>query len=115
MRNRIRRVAELVHIKSAGDLGRETCRYILIIFRMTARHVRTRDADFGAERAHVEDFFLGHFIGNDEQDAIAFRTGNERETEAGVASGCLDHRAAGLQFSFALSRLDHGERDAVLD
>ena len=115
MRERVRRIAKLIHIKPARDLLREPRGDILIIFRMTAGDVRPDDAHFRAERAHVRNFLLRHLVGNDEQHAITFRSRDKRQTEAGVASGCLDHRPPRLQFSFRLGRFNHGKRDTVLD
>jgi hypothetical protein len=66
----------LIHIERAGNFFGKARSHILVIFRMAARHVRTRDPHFGAERFHMRDFFLRHFIGNYEQDAVAFRAGN---------------------------------------
>ncbi len=63
----------------------------------------------------MRNFLLRHFVGNDQQHAITFCSGDERQTEARVASGCLDHRAPQLQFSLSLGRFDHGKRNSVLD
>ena len=115
VRERIGRIAELIDVKRARNFRRQSRGDILIIFRMPAGHVASRQANFRAERADVGDFLLRHLVGNDEDDAITLRAGDEGEAEAGVARGRLDDRAAGLQLPIALRRLDHRERDAVLD
>ncbi len=113
--SRIGRIAELVDVKRARDFLGQARGHILVIFRMPARDIGARHPHFRAERAHVRDFFLRHLVGNDEDDAITFGRGDERETEAGVAGGGFDDGAAGLEVPVALGRFDHGEGDAVLD
>ena len=73
VRERIRRIAELVDVKSARNFFGQAERHVLIIFRMTARNIGTREPHFRAERTHMRDFFLRHFVGDDKDDAIAFR------------------------------------------
>ena len=63
----------------------------------------------------MEDLFLAHLIGNDEDELVALLAGHEREPEPGIAGGGLDERAARLQASVVFRRLDHGKRDAILD
>jgi hypothetical protein len=104
---RIGRIPELIHIECAGDFFGESGSHILVIFRMAARHVRTGDSHFSAERFHMRDFFLRHFIGNHQQDAVAFRAGNQRKTQTGVPCCGFNDGAAGPQFPFVLRRFNH--------
>ena len=97
MREWIRRIAELVDIKSAGNFAGQTRRHILIIFRVAAPHIGTRQPHFGAESADVRDFFLRHLVRNNENDAVTFRRRDQGEPEPGIARGRFDDRAAGLQ------------------
>ena len=77
---RIRRIAKLIYIKAAWNFLSESRRNVLIIFRMPARYIRADDAHLSAERAHVEDLLLRHFVGNNEQHAITFRAGDQCKT-----------------------------------
>ena len=76
MRSRIRRIAELIHIKSTGNFFGKFRRHILIVFRMPARHIRARQSHLSTERAHMRDFFLRHLVGNNKNDAITLRSGD---------------------------------------
>ena len=112
---RIRRITKLIHVKGTWNFFRESRGHVLVIFRMTSRHIRSRDAHLGSERFHVRDFFLRHLIRNHQQNAIALGTGNEGQTQASIACSGLYDRATGLQFPLLLRRFDHRERDPVLD
>ena len=76
MRERIRRIAKLIDVKCAGNFFGQARRDVLIIFRMATRDVGPRQPHFGAERTHMRDFFLRHFVGNNKDDAVAFRAGD---------------------------------------
>ena len=115
MRERIRRITELIHIKPARNFRGQPRGHILIVFGMAASHVGPRHDHFGAERFDVRDFFLRHLVGDNENDSITFRAGNQRQTETGVSRRRFDHGPARLQFSLLLGRLDHSERDAIFD
>ena len=112
---RIRRVAELVHVKRARNLRGQTRRHVLVILRMTARDVRARQPHFSPERANVRDFFLRHFVGNNQDGPVTFCAADQGQAQTGVASSRFDDRSAGLQFPIALGGFDHRERDAILD
>ena len=115
VRERIGRIAELIDVKCAGNFCRQSDRHVLIIFRMTARDIGPRHPHFGAECAHVRDFFLRHLVGNDQDNAIAFRaaiSARPRPVFPAVASIIVP---PGSQFPIALGRFDHRERDTILD
>ena len=82
---------------------------------MSARHIRPCDPHFGAERSHVRYLFLRHLVGNYQQDAIALRARDQRESQTGVACCGLNDCAAGLQFPVGLGCFDHRQRNPVLD
>ena len=63
----------------------------------------------------MKNFFLRHFVGNNEQDTITFRARDQRETKTGVAGGSFDDGAARLQFSFLLRGFNHRQCDTVFD
>ena len=96
MRERIRRITKLVHVKAAGNFFGEAKCYILVILGMAARHIRPCDPHFGAERSHMRYLFLRHLVGNHEQDAIAFRTRDKREAKTSIACGGFNDRATGF-------------------
>ena len=107
MRQRIRRISKLIYVKAARNFLGQSRGHVLIIFGVAASHVRARDPHFGAESFDVRDFFLRHLVWDHEQDAIAFGTGHERETQTGVPCSGLNDSATRLQFSVGLSRFDH--------
>ncbi len=115
MRDRIVRIVKLVDVERVRNLLRQARGDVLIVLGMSLAHVAAGDANFGAERLEVQDFFLRHLVGDDENGAVALGLGDEGEPKAGVAGGGLDDRGAGLQAAVALRRLDHGEGDAILD
>ena len=82
---------------------------------MAFADVGTGHADFRAQGPQMEDLFLGHLVGDHQDQAIALLGGDQRQAQAGVARRCLDQGSAGLEAAVALRRLDHGKRDAVLD
>src|SRR5438093_5435513 len=47
VRQRVRRITELIHVKGTWNFFGESGGHILVIFRMTAGHIRSRDAHFG--------------------------------------------------------------------
>ena len=107
VRQRIRGIAKLIHIKGARDFLGQSRGHILVIFGMPTSHIRARDPHLGTEGLYVRDFFLRHFVRNHQQDAITFGTRHERETQTGVPCRGFNDRAAWLQMSFGLGRLDH--------
>src|SRR5216683_6614207 len=115
MCERVRRISKLVDVKAAGNFLSQTGGDILIIFRMTARHIRAGKPDLRTERADMRDFFLRHLVGNDQDDAVAFRAGDQGEAESGVAGGRLNDGPARLKFSLVFCGFDHGERNTVFD
>src|SRR4029077_16972569 len=112
---RVRRITKLVHVKASRNLFGKPRRDILVILGMASRHIRPCDAHFGAERPHVRYLFLRHLVGNYQQDAIALRARDQRESQTGVARRSLNHCAAGLEFPLGLSCFDHRQRDSVLN
>ena len=55
---RIRRIAKLIHIKSARNFVGKSRGHVLIIFRMTAGYVGTGQPNLGTKCPHVRDFLL---------------------------------------------------------
>jgi len=65
------------------------------------------------EAQHVL-LFLALSVGNDDHRAKAERIGDEREPNAGIASGAFDDRSARLQQSLCAGVFDDRQRGAVL-
>ena len=107
MRQRIRRIAELIREEGAGCFGGEPRREGLIVVGVSARDIGARQHDLGAERAQVQNFFARHLVGNDQHDAVAFQRADERESEACVARRRLNDDAARTQRPARLRRLNH--------
>src|SRR6476661_869063 len=112
---RVRRITKLVYVKAPRNLFGEPRRDILVVLGMPPRHIRPCDPHFGAERSYVRYFFLRHLVGNYQQDAIALRARDQRQTQTSVACRRLNDRAARLQFSVGFRGFDHRQRDPILD
>ena len=82
---RVRFIAELVDVERAGGLARDACGHVLVIVRVPLGDVRAGEPHFRTERLQVEDFFLAHLVGHDDEQAIAFLRGDEREAKAGIS------------------------------
>ncbi len=112
---RVGRVVELVGEPGAGDLARQARGIVLVVLGMALADVRAGQVDLGAQGFQVQDFFGRHLVGHDQHHAVALDARHQRQAQAGIAGGGLDHGAAGLQAAVVLGLLDHGAADAVLD
>ena len=74
-----------------------------------------RDDDLCAQKAHQSPPFDAEALGHGDNERIAFRGADHGEPDAGVAARRLDDRLAGLEFAGSFRRLDHAERQTVLD
>src|ERR1044071_4677439 len=63
----------------------------------------------------MKDLLLAHLVRQNQNEPIAFPSGDERERETRIACRRLDESPAGLDLSAVLGGFDHGEADAVLD
>ena len=63
----------------------------------------------------MSNLLAAHLVGNDERQPVAAPDRHQRQGEARVSGGSLDDAPARLQRAAALRRVDHGDRDAVLD
>ena len=115
VRQRVGGIVELVGEERAGDLAGEPGREILVVGGMALADVGAGDVHLGAERLQVQHLLGRHLVGHDQDDAIALGPRHQRQAEAGVAGGRLDHGAAGLQAAVALGGIDHRQADPVLD
>lgn len=115
MGQRIGRVVELVGEPGAGNLARQARRIILVVLGVALADVRAGQVDLGAQGFQVQHLLGGHLVGHHQHHAVALDAGDQRQAQAGIAGGGLDHRAAGLQAAILLGGLDHGAADAVLD
>src|SRR5438046_1720068 len=87
MRQWIRRIAELINVKSAWNFAGQPRRHILIIFRVAPPHVGARQPDFGAESTNVRNLFLRHLVRYNENYAVTFRRRHQGESQSRVT--CL--------------------------
>ena len=86
---------------------------MLIVVRVGVRQRRHLD-QFGAAQPQHVFLFLALGFRNHDQGAVAARAGDDRKTDAGIASGRFHHEAAGLQFAALLGLEDHPFAGAVL-
>src|SRR5438874_11759089 len=107
MRQWIRRIAELINVKSAWNFAGQPRRHILIIFRMAPPHVGARQPDFGAESADVRDLFLRHLVRYNESYAVTLRRRDQGESKPSATGGRFTDRAARPELAIPLSRPIH--------
>ncbi len=88
---------------------------VLIVLRVADADVAAGHHHFGTERFEVEDFLLAHFVGNNQDQAVAFARCDERQGDTGVAGRGFDEHAAGGELPAALGGFDHRAADAVFD
>jgi hypothetical protein len=91
---RVGRIGELVGIEPAV-LGCQPFGDVLVVFVVSLAHVGTRRAHVRAQGLEVKDLFLGHLVGDHDDELVALLGRHQRERQAGVAGGRLDDRAAG--------------------
>ena len=118
MRQAVVAVVPLVGEQHAVLLGLaqlvgEAARDVLVVVGIAVGQGRHFDQLGAAEPQHVL-LFLALGVGDDDQRAVAARVGDERQADAGVARGALDHEAAGLELAALLGLQDHLAAGAVL-
>ena len=86
---------------------------VLVIVRIGVGQRRHLDQLGAAQPQHVL-LFLALRLRDDDQRAVAARIGDQREADAGVAGGALDHQPAGLEVAALLGLQDHLPAGAVL-
>ena len=109
---RVSDVRELARDETVRSLLRE-----LLSLRDGALHaLRALGEDkLRAVRFEKRPALNAHCLRHREYDAIASRSGDRRETDAGIAAGRLDNDGSGLQKTLRLGVIDHRARDTVLD
>ncbi len=114
MRLGIRHVRVLVRLEAARDLFREAVGDGVVRLGRVVLDRGGADDDLRAVGPQHRDLLLAHLVRHDEDAAVALLRRRDREADAGVARGRLDDGAAGLELSFGLGLLDHGQTDPVL-
>lgn len=59
-------------------------------------NVRAGKLHLRSQRAQMENLLAAHFVRHHQNQAIIFLRGDQRQTEAGIAGGGFDNRAAGF-------------------
>jgi hypothetical protein len=108
-------VPVLVGLERAGDIAGKPRGDAVVGLGRFGRHVGGAEDDLRAVRAEQRLLLDRLLVGHHEDAAIALEGGSDRQAVAGVSAGRLDDRPAGFQETGSLSRLDHGEADAILD
>ena len=111
MRQTVVAVVPLVGEQHAVLLGLaqlvgEAARDVLVVVGIAVGQRRHLDQLGAAEPQHVL-LFLALGVGDDDQRAIAARVGDQRQADAGVAGGALDHEPAGLELAALFGLQDH--------
>ena len=115
MRQGVGLVGELVDVEAARNLLRQSLGHVGIVFGMPVRHIRTRQANIGAHRPEMLDFFPGHLVRDHQKHLIALGLADQRQRQTRVAGRRLYDGATGLQKPLRLGRSNHRQGDAVLD
>src|SRR5436309_11471599 len=71
--------------------------------------------DLGSKKAHEFAPFNAEWLCHGDHKRISLGRANHRKTNSGVTAGGLNDRLARLELSGFFSRLDHAERQSVLD
>ena len=102
--------------KLSGDDGARDLPSKRIGFGDGATHALCARSEhkFCAVDLHQFAAFNGHRIRHHDDDAIAKIRANRRKTNASIAAGWLNDRAAGSKLAIRLCLADHGKRNAVL-
>ena len=86
---------------------------VLVVVRIAERHRRHLHELGPAQPQHVL-LFLALRLRNDDEGAVAARIGDQREPDAGIASGRFHHQSAGAQLAALLGFQDHLPAGAIL-
>ncbi len=96
MRQRVSLVIKLVDIKGAWRFVGKAPGVVLIVGGMAFVNVRAGKLHLRSQRAQMENLLAAHFVRHHQNQAIIFLRGDQRQTEAGIAGGGFDNRAAGF-------------------
>src|SRR5699024_489019 len=115
VRVRVVHVLVLVRLPPAGDLPGQTVGDRAVGIGVVGGHCRRADHDLGAVGTQHGELVGAHLVRAHEHTAIPLVLGDHGQTDPGVAGGRLHDGAAGSQLAALLGRLDHAQRDTVLD
>ncbi len=115
VRERVRGIRILVGPERARRLAHQSLGRRVVRARVFGRDGGRAHHHLGSIRAQQRDLLVTHLVAHHEDAAVAALRRHDRESRAGVPRGRLDDRAARLQESVALGRVDHRDRDAILD
>ncbi len=114
VRQRVVRVTELIDEVRALLIGDRPAQ-VLVILGVASADVRTRQDDFGAHGAQIEDLLLAHFVRQNQNQLVALLGRNQRQSEARIAGRGLNQRVAWLDVASFFRLLDHRYSDTILD
>ncbi len=109
------RVGVLVRLPGAGRLARDPVRDAVVGALVVRVDVGWADHHLRAIGAQQGALLLRLLVGHDEDAPIALDRRRHGQADPGVAAGRLHDHATRLQQPGPLRRLDHGQRDPVLD
>ena len=115
VRLRIRFVGKLIDVVRVGIILRDLLGNILVVLRISLRNITAREHNFCTHRAQVRDLLVAHLVRHDNRKAIAFLPRDQRKRKTRVACSRFDDATALLQLARLLGRIDHRDRDAILD
>ena len=115
MRLRVGGIRVLVRLPCARRLASQPVGDLVVGAFVIGVHVRRTDHDLGTVGSQQRALLLRLLVGHHEDAPIALDGGCLGEADAGIARGRLNDDAAWLEQPRPLRRLDHRQRDPVLD
>ena len=115
VRLRVGGVRVLVGLPRARRLTRQPVGDLVVGALVVGVHVGRTDDDLGTVGAQQRSLLLRLLVRHHEDAPVALHGGRLRQADAGIAGRRFDDDAAGLQQPRSLRRLDHRQRDPILD
>ena len=115
VRERVGGVRVLIGPERTRRLAHQSLGRRVVRARVLGRYRRRAHDDFCPVGTQQRDLLVAHLVAHHENAAVAALGGDDRQARARVARGRLNDRSARLEQSVALRRVDHGDRDSILD
>ena len=109
----VRRVGELAHHEEAPGVAVDD--FLRLGYRALHALGTVREHQFGPECLQHTAAFQAHRVRHGQHQPVALGCGDERQPDAGVATGRLHQDRFRADEALPLQRLDHADADTILD